>query len=292
MACRPHPTDLAAVLRDSPLTESDGRRPFLELDEATVIRNGLPILDRVSLSVSAGENTAIVGPNGSGKSTLIKLLTYQIYPVARADGRPPVRIFGRHRWNVTELRSRMGIITADLHHRFVSGSSMGHVTGLEAVVAGFLASEVLFFHHEVTAEMRQRAAAALDRVDGSRLGKKRMHEMSTGEVRRVLVARALVHEPELLVLDEPTTGLDLIARHEFLSQLRRLAASETTLVLVTHHVEEIIPEIERVVLLCEGRVAADDPTDDVLTPERLGSVYGSDVAVQRVGDRYEMTLRT
>ncbi|MEX2571214.1 MAG: ATP-binding cassette domain-containing protein [Gemmatimonadota bacterium] len=267
-----------------------GQIPLLELNEATVVRNGVPILDRVTLSIARGEHTAILGPNGSGKSTLIKLLTCQIYPLGSDTGVQPVRIFGRARWNVTELRSRMGIISPELHQRFVAGSSMGRVTGLEAVVAAFFASEVLFFHHQVDAGMRRVASAALDRIAAGGLASKRMHEMSTGEVRRVLIARALVHDPDVLVLDEPTTGLDLVARREFLMQLRGLARAGTTLVLITHHVEEVVPEIGRVILLSEGRVAADGGTADVLRSEPLSRVFGSPVRLERVRERYEMRL--
>jgi iron complex transport system ATP-binding protein len=282
--------DLPDVASESARSPETASQPLLELNGATVMRRGVPILDSVTLSIAAGENSAIVGPNGSGKSTLIKLLTCEIYPLQRPDGVPPVLLFGRSRWNVAELRSLMGIITADLHNRFVRGSSMGHVSALDAVVSGFFASELLFFHHQVTVEMRQRATMALDRVDGGGLAAKRMHEMSTGEVRRVLIARALVNEPRLLVLDEPTTGLDLVARRDFLAQLRRLGRSGTTLVLVTHHVEEIVPEIGRVILLGDGRVKADGTPGEVLTAERLAPVYGSRLAINRVGGHFEMRL--
>jgi iron complex transport system ATP-binding protein len=264
--------------------------PLIELNDATVVRESVAILDRISLSIRAGEHTAVIGPNGSGKSTLIKLLTAQIYPLARPDDAPPVRIFGRERWNLSELRGRMGIVSPDFHHRFVSGSSMGHVTGIEAVIASHFASEILFFHHEVTMEMRARSLAALELVDSAALANRPMHRMSTGEVRRVLIARALVHGPRLLILDEPTTGLDLVGRHDFLTRLGRLARSGTTLILVTHHVEEIIPEIERVILLAEGRVAEDGPIREVLTSAALSRVYGASLSLRRHRGRYDLRL--
>lgn len=263
---------------------------LIELRQATVVRGGAPILDGVTLSIAPGEHTVVLGPNGSGKSTLIKLLTCQIYPLPRREGPPPVRIFGRDRWNIAELRSRMGIISADLQHRFVVGSSLGRVTGLDAVISGFLSSEVVFRHHEVTAAMMESARASLERVGGSGLAEKRMNEMSTGEVRRVLVARALVHDPQLLILDEPTTGLDLVARDVFLSDVRRLARSGTTLVVVTHHVEEIVPEIRKVVLLSAGRIVAHGAPEEVLTADSLTAAYGSPVQLRSVGPRYEMSL--
>src|SRR5690606_19957762 len=131
---------------------------------------------------------------------------------------------------------------------------------------------------------------SLERVGGSGLAEKRMNEMSTGEVRRVLVARALVHDPQLLILDEPTTGLDLVARDVFLSDVRRLARSGTTLVVVTHHVEEIVPEIRKVVLLSAGRIVAHGAPEEVLTADSLTAAYGSPVQLRSVGPRYEMSL--
>jgi iron complex transport system ATP-binding protein len=264
--------------------------PLIRLHEASVVKDGVPIIDRISLSIDRGEHTAIVGPNGSGKSTLIRLLTGDVYPIARRGGPAPVTIFGRERWNLTDLRQMIGFVSNDVHQRFVRGSSMGHVTGLDAVLAGFFSSEVVFFHHEVTAEMRAMAHAALARVGSDGLAARPMHRMSTGEVRRILIARALVQNPPLLLMDEPTSGLDLVARHDFLGRLRKLAAEGTTLILVTHHVEEIVPEIGRVILLDGGRIAADGSTRDVLTSDRLSLVFGSPLSLRRRGDSYELRM--
>jgi iron complex transport system ATP-binding protein len=264
--------------------------PLLQLSRATVVRQGRPVLEDLSLTLRQGENTAIVGPNGSGKSTLIQLLTGQLYPLAR-DEEPPILLFGRPRWNLAELRSRLGIVSADYHLRFVGGSSLGHVTGSEAVIASFFASEILFLHHRVTEEMRSRAEAALSRIEAAHLADTRMHEMSTGEVRRVLIARALVHHPQVLVLDEPTTGLDLVARGEFLHLIRRLAREGTTLILVTHHVEEIIPEVGRVILLRDGRISADGPPSASLTSESLSLAFSAQLELERFGGSFRAGLR-
>jgi iron complex transport system ATP-binding protein len=149
----------------------------------------------------------------------------------------------------------------------------------------------VFRHHQVTAAMRDRSHRALARVEAAHLANKPLNEMSTGERRRVLIARALVTEPAALLLDEPTTGLDFIARHRFMESVRRLAQEGTTVILVTHHVDEIIPEIGRVVLLANGRVAFDGPPDEALTRERLSAVYGAEVHVERSGDYFFMRLR-
>jgi iron complex transport system ATP-binding protein len=264
--------------------------PVLELTGATVVRGNAVILDGVTLTVHRGEHTAILGPNGSGKSTLLKLFTGQLYPLARPGGSPPVRAFGRTRWNLEELRSYLGILSPDLHQRFTGGTGLGRATGLEAVIASFFSSEALFLHHEVSAEMRHRALRALARVGAEHLAERPMDQMSTGETRRVLIARALVHDPCVLVLDEPTTGLDLIAGRDFLERLRKLARDGTTLILVTHHVEEIIPEVRQIVLLSGGKVFARGGPE-VLDSRNLSRVFGAGLSLRRKAGRYEVRLR-
>ncbi|MQA29022.1 MAG: ATP-binding cassette domain-containing protein [Luteitalea sp.] len=264
--------------------------PLFELTRATVTKNGRPILDDITLAIHNGEHTAIVGPNGAGKSTLINLLTHQDRAVAHADGSAAVRVLGNDRWNVFELRATLAIVSSDLHHRFVEGNSNGRITGTEAVLSGFFAARGVMKHLEITGEMRDSAARALATMDASQLGGKPMHEMSSGEARRVLIARALVSFPRALVLDEPTTGLDLVARDRCLDLVRRIARTGPTLILVTHHLEEIVPEIERVILLRRGRVAFDGPKAATLTTARLSHVFEAPVAVGREDGYYAATL--
>jgi iron complex transport system ATP-binding protein len=260
--------------------------PLLELTNATVVKNGVRVLDGLTLSVAEGEHAAILGPNGAGKTALIHLLTHDHYPLAGGE-RPAVRVLGRDRWNVAELRSSLGIVTSDLHHQFVEGHSAGPVRGLDAAVSGFFATRGFLHGLPVTAEMREEGRAALSRVDAAHLAGRRLDEMSTGEARRVLIARALVTRPRALVLDEPTTGLDVVARGRFLSMLRRMAAEGSqTIVLITHHVEEIVPEIERVVLLQRGSVAADGSKAEMLTTERLTALFEARVTVERADGFY------
>ena len=280
--------------------------PLLELNNASVILGGTRVLDRLTLSIDAGEHTAILGPNGAGKSTFIKLLTLQQYPAVEDDGssRPPsdadrmgrgdappaIRVFGQDRWDVFQLRSRLGIVSADLHDRFVHGNSNGVLTGLDAVVSGFFATHGIFAHQRVTETMRGQAMAALERVDAARLARATLDTMSTGEARRVLIARALVHQPAALVLDEPTRGLDLVSRHHFMEGVRAVARQGTTILLVTHHVDEIIPEIERVILLRRGTVACDGAKADVLTSEHLSDAFGAPLAVERVAGYFHVRV--
>jgi iron complex transport system ATP-binding protein len=255
-----------------------------------VILGDTRVLDRLTLSIQVGEHTAILGPNGAGKSTLIKLLTLQQYPLATDADASPIRVFGEDRWDVFELRSKLGIVSADLHDRFVHGNSNGVVTGLDAVVSGFFATHGLFGHQRVTEAMRRQALEALERVDAARLARATLNTMSTGEARRVLIARALVHQPSALVLDEPTRGLDLVSRHHFMERVRAVARQGTTILLVTHHVDEIIPEIARVILLRAGRIVCDGVKAGVLTATHLSDAFDAAVSVEQSGGYFHVRV--
>jgi iron complex transport system ATP-binding protein len=281
---------------EDPLTQTlEGRPklevPLLELNDASVVLGGTRVLDRLTLSIPVGEHTAILGPNGAGKSTFIKLLTLQQYPLATDTGIAPIRVFGHDRWDVFALRARLGIVSADLHDRFVHGNSNGVLTGLDAVVSGFFATHGLFAHQLVTAAMRRQALDALERVDAGRLARATLDTMSTGEARRVLIARALVHQPAVLVLDEPTRGLDLVSRHQFMERVGAVAREGTTILLVTHHVDEIIPEIARVILLRRGQVARDGAKADVLSADALSDAFDAPLTVERDGGYFHVRVR-
>ncbi len=265
------------------MTIQNGAPPLLQIDRATLVKGGTRILDDLSLTLAMGEHTAIVGPNGSGKSSLIKLITRQHYPLAGEDGRPKITIFGRGRWDIFEMRTLLGIVSADLHQTFVSD---GALSGLEVILSGFFASQGLARHYAVTPAMRERAQEALALMEAALLAAKPMAQMSTGEARRILIARALVHDPRALLLDEPTTGLDLIARRRFLETLRRIARRGTTVVLVTHHIEEILPEIGRVILMKGGKVFRDGPKQDVLTAPNLTTLFDAPVHVREEAGYY------
>ena len=279
--------------------------PVLELNDATVVKGDRRVLDGLTLTIHAGQHTAILGPNGAGKSVLVNLLTHQDRPLASDAGPPPVRVFGCDVWNVFDLRLRFGIVSSDLHHRFVGGNSEGWITGEAAVLSGFFASQGILRYGIVTGEMRRKAADALARMGVGHLAPRRLNEMSSGEARRVLLARALVTAPRALVLDEPTTGLDLVARHAFMERVRQIVrpapgaggpqgdgeGDTTTLILITHHVEEIVPEIEQVILLRHGRIAAAGPKREILTAARLGELFDAPVVVEEADGYYYARLQ-
>lgn len=257
--------------------------PLLELNDARLMRGKSEVLHGLSLRIEPGQHTAIVGPNGAGKSSLVRMIHRDDYPLAHDDGTPPMRILGRMRWDVFELRKHLGIVSGDLQQRLIDEDL---VDGLDAVISGFFASHVLSFNHAVTEAMRRAAQSALDRLGASHLAHRRFATLSTGEARRVLIARALVHDPGALLLDEPTAGLDFVAQRTLLESLRGLAHGGTTLVLVTHHLEEILPEIDHVILLRDGRVFAQGPKAEVLRSETLSAQYGAPIRVWQSGGYY------
>jgi iron complex transport system ATP-binding protein len=194
-----------------------------------------------------------------------------------------VRVFGEAIWNIFDLRSQLGIVSAALQHQFVNGNSEGSITAEAAVLSAFLNSYGILRYGQITDDMRQRTAAALAAVGAAHLAGRTLDEMSTGEARRVLLARAFATAPRALILDEPTTGLDMVARHDFMESVRNVARAGTTLVLITHHVEEIVPEISRVILLRAGRIAADGARSAVLTEAHLSGLFGHPIQIEESG---------
>ncbi len=234
-------------------------------------------LNGLSLTVQAGEHVAILGPNGSGKSTLIKTITRECYPLLRPE--TCLRILGQQNWNIFDLRAHLGVVSNDL-----MAQCTRDITGRELVLSGFFGSVGVWPNHHVTPEMERTTQEAMRRLEVSHLAGRWLDELSSGEARRLLIARSLIHNPATLLLDEPTTSLDLVALHEVRTQLRALAQSGVGLLLVTHHLDDIIPEIDRVVVLQAGKVSRDGPKAEVLTSDRLSSLFGVRVEVlQRDG---------
>lgn len=257
------------------------RRPayLLELNRATVRRGDHVALDALDLAIPSGRHTAILGANGSGKSTLMQLLTRKVHPLAHADGRAPVRVLGAHRWDVRSLRGQLGIVTQRLHEDLRTLPSL--TAG--AVVAGARLGAIADASAADPA-LHARALAALQQMQATHLARRRYATLSAGEARRVLLARALFHAPAALLLDEPSSGLDVVARAQLMTRIGAIARAGTTLVLVTHHLEELVSEIRHVVLLRAGRVLADGPREAVLTDALLSQAFDAPVRIRTDAD--------
>ena len=251
------------------------------MERVHVARGDQIILKDISLHVQAGEHLAILGPNGCGKSTLLKTLTCELYPLAVSpDGsRPLCQIFGRERWDVTRLRRRLGVVAAEL-----PGPPTLTTTGFDAVLTGFFSSATIWPHLEVTTAMRQRAEELLDQVGAASLRERLVGEMSAGQQRRIMIARALAGsgqggDAQMLLLDEPSNALDLRAQRDLRDLMRDLARRGVSLLLITHHIADIVPEIDRVLMMQEGRILADGSRSALLTAEQLSALFRTEVHV-------------
>lgn len=243
---------------------------LLELNGARVVRDGRTILDVDSFRITAGEHLAILGPNGAGKSTLIGLLTRDILPLWADPA--PMLFLGRERIEITEARRLFGVVSSAWQDVVDV-----HLTVNDVVLGGRFGALGVPPHLRcaVTDADRAAAAAAIAEVGIEALGERDMTTLSTGEARRALIARSLVHDPRVLVLDEPCAGLDPTAAYHVRELMRSLASGgDRTLVLVTHHVEDIVRQVGRVVLVSEGRIEADGPKSELLTGARLSALFG------------------
>ena len=239
-------------------------------------------LDDITLAIHAGEHTAIVGPNGSGKSTLLKVLTRECYP-RLLEPPPEVRILGQEAWRLFDLRAALGIVTNELVEKCTKPYPLR-----ETVLSGFFGSIGVWPNHVVTPAMEEKAREVMERLEIAGLAEREMTEMSSGEQRRAVIARALVHDPRALVLDEPANSLDIHATRELRRTLRRLAQAGITIILVTHHLPDIIPEIGRVVALKRGRILADGPKAQILRAETLSAIFDTPVEVLETSGYYHM----
>lgn len=252
---------------------------FLELRNVNVARGDRMVLHDVNLSIRTGEHVAILGPNGCGKSTLILTMTCQIYPMVLPGMQ--VSIFGRERWDLTQLRKHFGVVGSTMYGQELPGERTAVTTGIDAVTAGFFSASTLWPNLVVTEEMRARAFEALERMEAMHLADQLVGEMSAGEKRRILIARALVHRPRQLLLDEPSNALDLAAQRELRETMRRLMAEGTGLLLVTHHLGDIPPEIDRIILMRQGRIVADGSRTELLTEARLSELFNAPIRIGR-----------
>src|SRR5580704_5894184 len=254
---------------------------LLAFNRVSVMLGGKTVLHDITLSIGKAEHVAILGPNGCGKSTLIKTITRECYPLARSDS--SLTILGRETWNVFELRPLLGIVSNELMRRCTR-----EITGHEPVLSGFFSSIGVQPYHHVTPSMLEKTEQVLQLLEIPHLAQREITELSSGEAHRLLIGRALVHDPLALLLDEPSNSLDFRAAIELREMLRKLAMAGTGILMVTHHLPDIIPEMERVILLRQGRIFADGSKQELLTTERLTGLFGLPVELARRDGYYHL----
>lgn len=251
---------------------------IIDIQNATVYRGRTRVFEGLTLEVA--ENTAILGPNGAGKSTLLQLFSQQLFPVKEEGSY--VKVMGKERWNVNELRQYLGLVSHDMQMRYKPW-----VTGRDVVLSGFDNSIGLWPHQSFDEGQHKRAKEIMQELEIEKLWLREVGGMSTGEQRRFLLARALVKNPDVLVLDEPTSGLDLKACFQYIDMIRRLIRVGKTIVLVTHHVHEIPPEIDRVIMLNQGRVMADGKKTNLLTGDVMTGLFETPIDIVQANGFYQ-----
>ncbi|MCC3654900.1 MULTISPECIES: ABC transporter ATP-binding protein [Streptomyces] len=251
----------------------------LELVDVSVVREGRALVDQVSWSVAEGERWVILGPNGAGKTTLLNIASSYLFPTTGT-----VQILGEKLGNVDvfELRPRIGIAGVALADKLPPGQTV-----LQTVLT---AAYGMTAHWQESYEKvdEERALAFLDRLGMTDYLDRKFGTLSEGERKRTLIARAMMTDPELLLLDEPAAGLDLGGREDLVRRLGRLARDPyaPSMIMVTHHVEEIAPGFTHVLMIRQGKVLAAGPIELELTSRNLSHCFGLPLVVERSGDRW------
>jgi iron complex transport system ATP-binding protein len=260
---------------------------LLDFANLTVFQGDRPVLRKVSLQIRPGEQLAILGPNGSGKSALIKTIFRELYPIAATAGYR-FNVLGKELWDLGELHRKFGIVSPDLLGRLSYEVTARQVTAREFVLSGFFSSIGLWPHHRVTPYQEHRAREIMAFLEIGHLASRPHSAMSAGEQRRALIGRALAHDPEVLILDEPTNSLDPGAVREFHAILRKLVRAGKSLILVTHHVADIFPEIKRVIFIKDGSIIADGPKKEILTSASLSRLFGRKLKLIKTRQAYDL----
>lgn len=263
---------------------NDTRTPLFQIHDADVVRGGRTILHVDDFTLREGEHVALLGPNGAGKSTFIQLLTREVFPLFRDE--PPVRFRGQARPLLSDIKGTLGIVSSTMHDQV-----RVHLPAIEIVIGGLFGTLGLPMHEEVADEQRARAMDALERLGIPEVANQDIMTMSTGQVRRVLVARELVRDPQVLVFDEPCTGLDPQGMYHVRDTMRTLAAEGRSVILVTHYPEDVIPAIDRVLLIKEASIFADGPKAELLRDDVLSDLFDVPLAVDERDGWYSLRGR-
>ena len=279
----PSPPKNSLVAHDRKPYEIDPAAPLIRLRDAAVRRSGRVIFSVDDLSIQHGESIALLGPNGAGKTTFLRLITREIHPLHRDI--PPVEFCGAERPLLSEVRARLGIVSGSMQDEIAV-----HLPALEIVVGGLFGTLGLpeFMNLQVSDEAWEAGRRAMDMLGIADLADRDVLTLSSGQARRLLIARAIVHDPETLVFDEPCTGLDPQGMYYVRHSLRELARAGKSLLLVTHYPEDIVPEISRLVMIKDGVVFADGPKEQLMTSEQMSALFDVPMKVREEHGYYQL----
>lgn len=253
---------------------------IVEIFNTSVIKNDFKLLDSISLIIKKGEHSAIIGPNGSGKTSLLKLITKDYYPVFNGKN-SYVRIFEKNNLDIFQLRKKIGIISDNLQNAYNF-----RCIGRNVILSGFFGSVGIYEYQEITEKMIQKTDEILDFLEIGHLSQKKLDEMSSGEVNRFFVGRALVNDPEVLILDEPTTNLDIKSTDIFLSYIQKITKKEKSIIMATHNLHDIIPEIESVIMMKNGKIFKNGRKEELLTSENMSGLFDCRINVINNNQNY------
>ena len=257
---------------------------LLRIRDAVVRRSGKVILDIDRFDVEEGRSLAILGPNGAGKTTFVNLVTREVMPLHRDE--PPIVFRGQPRMTLADTKRCTGIVSSSMQKQISVP-----LPAIEIVIGGLYGSLGIPLRAKATESQHAKAMHVLEELGIADLADRKMNTLSTGQARRVLVARAMVHDPDILIFDEPCSGLDPQGMYWLRRTMSKLAEDGRTILLVTHYPEDIVPEIEDVLLLKDGRVYARGPKKELLTTECMRKLFDVPLEVVKTNrDTYLLEL--
>lgn len=255
---------------------------FVSMSDVSVVKNGKKIIDSIDVDIDIGESAAIIGPNGSGKTTFIDLLTGDVHPYSDEKGR--MTILGKENISIFELKESISSVSMDIQTRFGDDTLVSDV-----VLSGFFGGIDVFKNNDITVEMTRSVLDSAVKLGIDDLLDSQFSTLSQGEKRRALIARALVTEPKVLILDEPMTGLDPSMKIRFRKMLDILIDSGVGMVIVTHDPNDIPQRTDRIIALKNGKKYADGRKDEIIDSKTLSDLYDEKMTVVSTDGSYLIT---
>ena len=245
---------------------------WFDANHVEALLGGRAVIHDLSLKLKLGESTTLLGPNGAGKSTLVNLINRSVYPLVKPSSH--LKLFGKSTINIWQLRSSIGIATSELEQRFLP-----HICAKELILSGFFGATRLGRDQNPNQSQLAKSQSIMEQLDLGAFAETPFGQLSDGQRRRLMIARALVHSPKVLVLDEPCRALDLKACHQLLATMRDLCNQGTTLLVITHRIDTIIPEMSRILFIKEGRICDDGTPTQLLLDSKLSNLFKTPLRV-------------